>query len=70
MSELLLQAALSGDLPRARAQLAAGADCNALNADGATALMLAAHGGQLDVVCALIGAGADVNATDERGGDR
>ena len=67
MSELLLRAALSGELPRVRAQLAAGADCNARNADGATALMLAAHAGQLDVVRALIEAGADVNASDERG---
>ena len=67
MSELLLQAAEVGDLPRVQALLAAGADCDPRNADGATALMLAAHAGKLDVVHALIEAGADVNATDERG---
>jgi len=67
MSDHLLQAVEAGDLPRVQAHLAAGADCEARNADGATALMLAAHAGRLDVVRALIEAGADVNATDERG---
>ncbi len=47
--------------------LAAGADHEARNAEGATALMVAAHAGQLDVVRALVAAGADVNATDDRG---
>ncbi len=67
MSQLLLQVIEAGDLSRAQALLAAGADCDARNADGATALMLAAHLGRLDMVHALIDAGADVNATDERG---
>jgi len=67
MSDHLLRAVEAGDLPRAQALLAAGADCDARNAEGATALMLAAHVGRLDVVHALIEAGADVNATDERG---
>ena len=67
MSDHLLQAVEAGDLPRVQAHLAAGADCEVRNADGATALMLAAHAGRLDVVRALIGVGADVNATDERG---
>jgi ankyrin repeat protein len=67
MSELLLQAAETGDAPSARALLAAGADHNARNADGATALMLAAHAGKLDLVRVLVEAGADVNATDDRG---
>ena len=67
MSDLLLQAAAAGDLPRVQVLLASGADCAARNTDGATALMLAAHAGRLDVVRALIDAGADVNATDERG---
>ncbi|MBK6336255.1 MAG: ankyrin repeat domain-containing protein [Betaproteobacteria bacterium] len=67
MSELLLQAAAAGDLPRVQALLTAGADCNARDAEGATALMLAAHAGCLEVVRALVAAGADVNATDPRG---
>ena len=67
MSESLLQAAAAGDLPRLRELLAAGADRNPRDADGATALMLAAHAGHDEVVRTLIAAGADVNATDERG---
>ena len=67
MSELLLQAIEASDLARVQALLSAGADRDARNADGATALMLAAHLGRLDVVRALIDAGADVNAADERG---
>jgi len=67
MSEFLLRAAAAGDLSRVQELLAAGADCNARDAEGATALMLAAHAGRLDVVHALVGAGADVNATDARG---
>ncbi|MBE0612829.1 MAG: ankyrin repeat domain-containing protein [Burkholderiales bacterium] len=67
MSDLLFDAVVAGDVDRARKLLAAGADCNQRNADGATALMLAAHAGNLELVNALIAAGADVNATDERG---
>jgi len=67
MTETLLQAAAAGECPRVRELLAAGADRNARDAEGATPLMLAAHAGHLDVVRALIDAGADVNATDERG---
>jgi ankyrin repeat protein len=67
MSDDLLEAAKAGDAARVKSLLAAGADCNARDAEGATALMLAAHAGKLDVVRALVEAGADVNATDERG---
>lgn len=67
MSEMLIEAAASGDLARVRSLLASGADANARDADGATVLMRAAHLGRLDVVRALVDAGADVNATDERG---
>lgn len=67
MAETLHDAAAAGDVGRVRALAAAGADCNARDADGATALMLAAHSGNLDMVRALIEAGADANARDERG---
>jgi ankyrin repeat protein len=46
-----------------RRLLAAGADVNARDRHGQTALMLAAHRGALDVVEALIEAGADLNTT-------
>jgi ankyrin repeat protein len=67
MPEPLLDAVAAGDVGRSLSLLAAGADCNQRDGDGATALMLAAHAGRLDLVKALIDAGADVNATDERG---
>ena len=67
MSESLPQAAAEGDVARVRSLLASGADANARDAEGATALMRAAHAGHLDVVRALADAGADVNAADERG---
>jgi len=47
--------------------LAAGADVNFRDGEGATLLMLASHAGNLSMVLALIEAGADVNASDERG---
>jgi ankyrin repeat protein len=67
MSVLLLDAVAAGDVDCVRKLVAAGADCNQRNGDGATALMLAAHGGLLDMVRILLDAGADVNAADERG---
>ncbi|HEX9302701.1 MAG TPA: ankyrin repeat domain-containing protein, partial [Casimicrobiaceae bacterium] len=67
MSEQLLQAIEAGDLARVRSLMAAGADPNARNAYGATAMMLAAHAGHLEIVRSLIDAGADVHATDALG---
>jgi ankyrin repeat protein len=67
MPESILDAAAAGDVERVRTLLAAGADCNVRNGDGATALMLAAHAGNLEMVRTLVDAGADVNAVDERG---
>ena len=67
MPETLIDAVTAADVDCARKLLAAGADCNARNGEGTTALMLAAHTGNLDLVKTLIAAGADVNATDERG---
>ncbi|MEP7183033.1 MAG: ankyrin repeat domain-containing protein [Betaproteobacteria bacterium] len=67
MSGTLQQAIDAGDSARVRVLLAAGADRDARDADGATALMRAAHAGHADVVRALLDAGADVNAADARG---
>jgi hypothetical protein len=47
--------------------LARGADINARNSEGATALMMAAYNGRLPMVRALIDHGADLNATREYG---
>ena len=67
MPESLLDAVTAADVARVQELLAAGADCNGRNGDGATVPMLAAHAGKLDLVKTLIDAGADVNATDARG---
>jgi len=67
MTESLFDAVNASDADRARKLLAAGADCNERNGDGATALMVAAYAGNLAMVKTLIDAGADVNAADERG---
>ena len=67
MPESLLDAVVAADVDRVRKLLAAGADCDVRNAEGATALMLAAHAGNLVLVKILIEAGAEVNATDARG---
>jgi len=59
-------AAVSGDLPRVRALLAAGRDINEFDEFGKTALHYAADEEHLDVVRHLLDAGANVNAADER----
>ncbi|MGH9861256.1 MAG: ankyrin repeat domain-containing protein, partial [Candidatus Acidiferrales bacterium] len=48
------RAATAGDVPALEAQLAAGADVNAKDRYGQTALMLAAHRGHLVAVEALL----------------
>ncbi len=58
----MCQAAEQGDVARLKQLLAAGASSNSLNAQGHTALQLAAFHGRLDAAEALLRAGADVNA--------
>ncbi len=67
MSTELFEAVSSGNLVSVRRMLAAGAEINSRDREGATLLMLASHAGNLPMVLALIEAGADVNASDERG---
>ncbi|PIV33497.1 MAG: hypothetical protein COS34_07395, partial [Lysobacterales bacterium CG02_land_8_20_14_3_00_62_12] len=60
----LLEAARSGDHAEVARLIEAGADVDAHDADGRTALMWAARYGRTDIVTALLDAGADVNARD------
>src|SRR4030095_1628211 len=63
----LWRVAGSGDVSRLEQVLAEGADVNAGDRTGMTALMRAAYHGQLPVVRALIEHGADLNAVDSGG---
>ena len=67
MSSELVEAVNAGDLGLVRKLLAAGADVNCRDSEGATMLMRASHAGNLPMVQTLIDAGAEVNASDERG---
>jgi ankyrin repeat protein len=62
----LMQAALFGTLPAMRALLDGGADANAANVEGTTALMWAATRG-VAMVQLLLERGANVNAADSSG---
>jgi ankyrin repeat protein len=57
------RAVTHGDVEGVRELIAAGADVNARNRYGQTALMLAAHHGHLQVAEAIVDAGADLNVT-------
>jgi ankyrin repeat protein len=57
------RAVTHGDVEGVRELITAGADVNARNRYGQTALMLAAHHGHLQVAEALVEAGADLNVT-------
>ena len=67
MDTSLIDAVNVGDVASAQGLLARGVDANARNAEGTTALMLAAHAGNFPMVKLLLEGGADVNACDERG---
>ncbi len=67
MTQQLIEAVNAGDVARASQLLGEGADVNARDAYGATALMNAAHSGNLEMVETLLAAGAEVDARDELG---
>ncbi len=63
----LIAAVRAGDVAGTRTLIAAGADVNAPQGDGATALHWAAHRSDLDAAALLIAAGADVDAANALG---
>jgi ankyrin repeat protein len=63
----LITAAAAGDAGAVRVLIAGGADVDARRADGATALLWAAHRDDLEMVDLLLRAGAGVNAADDNG---
>lgn len=66
-SKSLLHAVREGDPEAVKALLAEGADVNAKDGDGWTALMLAIVKGHLDAARALLCEGADVHSKNNRG---
>ncbi len=64
---LLRQAAAAGDVTRVRELLALPVDIEARDAQGRTALFLAAQQGRTDMVQLLLAHGADANAADAAG---
>lgn len=63
----LLDAVKRGDAAAVRALLKEGADANAAQGDGLTALHIAAQEGQIEIVKVLLGAGASVEAKSRIG---
>ena len=63
----LVDAAARQDMQAVRALIDQGVDVNARRADGATALIWAAHWDDREAVALLLGNGADVNAADDHG---
>jgi hypothetical protein len=66
-AEGLFSAASGGDAAAVQALLAKGAELNAKNNDGVTALIVASGNGHLDVVQALLAKGAELNAKNNDG---
>ena len=64
MADDLITAARQGDIAAITAQFATGADLEARDAEGATALLVATHANNIEAARLLIEAGADVNAKD------
>jgi uncharacterized protein len=61
----LHKAAAANDIAAIKTLLAKGADIDARDTNGATALLVATHGNKVNAARALIEAGADVNAKDD-----
>jgi len=68
VNEDLWQAAERGDLPEVKSLIAKGAEVNAKDNKGGTALMVASLNGHIEIVQALLGKGAEVNAKSNKGG--
>ncbi|MFC1537666.1 ankyrin repeat domain-containing protein [Gemmatimonadota bacterium] len=66
-NERFIEAASKGQTETIRALLQEGADVNAQNHLGSTALMVAAEAGHTETVLALIKSGADINAKNYDG---
>ena len=62
----LIYGGRAGDLDEIRDSLAAGAPVDGRDANGTTALMMAAANGHVEAMQVLLSAGADINATNER----
>ena len=67
LNNKLLSAAINGDINSVRESIVNGADVNAKDNDGKTALHWAAWDGKVDITTFLIEKGADVGAKDENG---
>jgi ankyrin repeat protein len=61
----LIEAARAGDVDAVESLIERGAEVDARDRDGETALIAAAYGNHVDVAGALVEAGADVNVKDE-----
>jgi ankyrin repeat protein len=67
LGQALIEAAQKGDLAQVKTLLTTGADVNARDHDGRTALMFAAWNGNLEAMRLLIDKGADVHAKAKNG---
>ena len=66
LDAMLIQVAEAGDTPAVLSLLASGANINARDGRGRTAVMAATHANEVETVRALIDAGADINLRDDR----